>query len=310
MTTRRCSKSKLEITPEPSQLTRAQDIFGNHVATARFADRASELRFESTIRVDHVPTGFRSVDIQDFARTHPFAYGAKDRSGLARWGELRGEAPAAAAMGAVATTERTCEHGAMHGPQHALSAVIAAKAARAIARLLRFKSTLKTITCLDFHHQCIRQPAGRDDDGRGPDEANLMQDAYDVLKQYPPGVIPPAVLIELSPLSSQVKQRMQALMQQPVDPMAMQANQLELRGACSQDQRTRCARTTPPLAERQRRGERCTQDVGGRPQRAERLHARPLEGAGPLGLARGAATEPGTELRRSSRDYARGMRFM
>ena len=46
-------ESELEITPEPIRLTWTQDMFGNHVATARFADRASELRFESTIRVDH-----------------------------------------------------------------------------------------------------------------------------------------------------------------------------------------------------------------------------------------------------------------
>jgi transglutaminase-like putative cysteine protease len=75
--------SELEITPEPSQLTWTRDIFGNHVATARFADRASELRFESTICVDHAPTGFCAADIEDFARTHPFAYAAEDRPGLA-----------------------------------------------------------------------------------------------------------------------------------------------------------------------------------------------------------------------------------
>ena len=50
-------ESELEITPEPSQLTWTQDVFGNHVAIARFADRASELRFESTIRLDHAPAG-------------------------------------------------------------------------------------------------------------------------------------------------------------------------------------------------------------------------------------------------------------
>ena len=33
-------ESELEITPEPSQLCWTQDIFGNHVATARFAERA------------------------------------------------------------------------------------------------------------------------------------------------------------------------------------------------------------------------------------------------------------------------------
>ena len=44
---------ELEITPAPSQLTWTRDIFGNQVATARFGEWASELRFESTIRVDH-----------------------------------------------------------------------------------------------------------------------------------------------------------------------------------------------------------------------------------------------------------------
>jgi transglutaminase-like putative cysteine protease len=76
-------ESELEITPEPSQLTWTQDIFGNHVATVRFAGRASELRFASTIRVDHAPAGLRAADIEDFARTHPFAYLAEERPGLA-----------------------------------------------------------------------------------------------------------------------------------------------------------------------------------------------------------------------------------
>ena len=37
-------ESELEITPEPRHLSWTQDVFGNHVATARFAHRASELR--------------------------------------------------------------------------------------------------------------------------------------------------------------------------------------------------------------------------------------------------------------------------
>jgi transglutaminase-like putative cysteine protease len=76
-------ESELEITPEPSQLIWTRDIFGNHIATARFTDRASELRFESTNRVDHVPTTFHAADIEDFARSHPFAYAAEDRPGVA-----------------------------------------------------------------------------------------------------------------------------------------------------------------------------------------------------------------------------------
>jgi transglutaminase-like putative cysteine protease len=76
-------KTELEITPTPIELSWAQDSFGNHIAIARFAERASELRFESTIRLDHAPAGFRAADIAEFARTHPFAYAAEDRPGLA-----------------------------------------------------------------------------------------------------------------------------------------------------------------------------------------------------------------------------------
>jgi len=78
-------ESDLEIMPEPSQLSWTQDVFGNHVATAHFANRASELRFESTIRLDHAPARFREADIEDFARTYPFAYGADERAGRARF---------------------------------------------------------------------------------------------------------------------------------------------------------------------------------------------------------------------------------
>jgi hypothetical protein len=62
----------------------------------------------------------------------------------------------------------------------------------------------------------------------GPDEQNLMQDTYDILKQYPAGTIPPAVLIEMSPMSSSTKQRVLSLLQQPPDPQMMQAKSLAL----------------------------------------------------------------------------------
>jgi transglutaminase-like putative cysteine protease len=78
-------ESELRITPEPSQLTWTKDIFGNHVATACFADRASELRFDSTMHLDHAPGDFHAADIDDFARTYPFAYAAEDSSDLARF---------------------------------------------------------------------------------------------------------------------------------------------------------------------------------------------------------------------------------
>jgi hypothetical protein len=70
-------ESELRITPEPSQLSWTRDVFGNHVATARFSERASELRFESTIHLDHAPAGFPEADIEDFARTYRSPTGRK-----------------------------------------------------------------------------------------------------------------------------------------------------------------------------------------------------------------------------------------
>jgi len=74
--------AELEITPRPKQLAWTQDSLGNHVATAHFADRARELRFVSNIRLDHAPADFRSTDINDFARSYPFAYAPEDRPDL------------------------------------------------------------------------------------------------------------------------------------------------------------------------------------------------------------------------------------
>ena len=78
-------ESELEITPSPKQLAWTKDSLGNHVATTHFGARASELRFASSIRLDHASRDFRATDIEDFARTHPFAYAPEDRSGLERF---------------------------------------------------------------------------------------------------------------------------------------------------------------------------------------------------------------------------------
>ena len=78
-------ESELEITPRPSQISWTRDRYGNHVATAHFGERARELRFESRIRLDHAPVGFRAADIQRHARHYPFAYPQKDRLTLARF---------------------------------------------------------------------------------------------------------------------------------------------------------------------------------------------------------------------------------
>ena len=78
-------QAELDITPKPRQLAWTRDILGNHVAVAIFADRAAELRFVSNVRLDHAPAGFRAADIEDFARTYPFAYAAQDWPALERF---------------------------------------------------------------------------------------------------------------------------------------------------------------------------------------------------------------------------------
>jgi len=78
-------QSEIEISPQPLQIAWSRDRFGNHVATARFDDRAAELRFVSTVCIDHAPADFDAAEIDETARRYPFAYTAKDWPALKRY---------------------------------------------------------------------------------------------------------------------------------------------------------------------------------------------------------------------------------
>lgn len=65
----------IAIAPAPRRISWTRDELGNHVATAEFGDRAAELRFESTIRLDHAAMNFAAHDIADDARLFPFRLG-------------------------------------------------------------------------------------------------------------------------------------------------------------------------------------------------------------------------------------------
>src|SRR5688572_8892570 len=67
-------RSRIAISPEPRSIDWTRDDFGNHVATASFSERATELRFDSTNCVDHAPARFHPADIAEYARSYPFAY--------------------------------------------------------------------------------------------------------------------------------------------------------------------------------------------------------------------------------------------
>ncbi len=70
--------SALTVTPQPTDLRWLHDVSGNCVAVAEFGTRAQELRFESSIRLDHSPDKVPDFRIEDYARTYPFIYRAEE----------------------------------------------------------------------------------------------------------------------------------------------------------------------------------------------------------------------------------------
>ena len=67
-------EARLEITPEPSSLHWMHDVFGNCVAMAEFGEPTEELRFESNIRLEHLPSNVPDFQIEDYAKVYPFSY--------------------------------------------------------------------------------------------------------------------------------------------------------------------------------------------------------------------------------------------
>lgn len=75
----------------------------------------------------------------------------------------------------------------------------------------------------------------------GPDVASVMQDAYDMLKGYPPGTFPPQVLIELSPMPRERKNmilQMMAPKPAQADPAKEMAKKLALEGEAARNIKT------------------------------------------------------------------------
>jgi transglutaminase-like putative cysteine protease len=73
----RLLSSELMISPEPSDLHWIHDVFGNCVAIANFDAKARELRFESSIALDHAPQQAPRFRTAQKAKTWPFEYDAE-----------------------------------------------------------------------------------------------------------------------------------------------------------------------------------------------------------------------------------------
>jgi Bacterial transglutaminase-like N-terminal region/Transglutaminase-like superfamily len=77
----RVIEASLEISPQPTSLRFIQDAFGNHVGIARFSGRSKELRFESTVHLEHSPMDIADLEIEDAA--FPVNYSTDERPDLA-----------------------------------------------------------------------------------------------------------------------------------------------------------------------------------------------------------------------------------
>jgi len=75
---------KLAITPQPAQLRWLHDPFDNSVAIATFAGPVAELRFESTVTLEHFEDTLPEYPLEDYARQYPFRYADEDLPNLIR----------------------------------------------------------------------------------------------------------------------------------------------------------------------------------------------------------------------------------
>ena len=81
----RVIEARIEISPEPISLRFVQDAFGNHVGIARFSGRSKELRFESVVSLELLPSEAADLDLGHAAKTFPVDYGADEQPYLAHY---------------------------------------------------------------------------------------------------------------------------------------------------------------------------------------------------------------------------------
>ncbi|BAT60968.1 hypothetical protein GJW-30_1_03518 [Variibacter gotjawalensis] len=75
--------SRIDIDPKPINLRWIDDVFGNSLAIATFDAVAETLRFESNITLAHSYLNVPNFQIEDYARTYPFAYDSEEMPDLA-----------------------------------------------------------------------------------------------------------------------------------------------------------------------------------------------------------------------------------
>jgi transglutaminase-like putative cysteine protease len=74
----RLISSQVDITPQPAQLRWVHDVFDNSVAVVTFSGRTTELRFDSTVTLEHIETEEPDYALERAAAIYPFAYAPAD----------------------------------------------------------------------------------------------------------------------------------------------------------------------------------------------------------------------------------------
>src|SRR5579863_7524376 len=74
----RLIRTNLLISPRPAELRWLHDPFDNSVAVATFEGTTTELRFESTVTLEHFENSGPEYPLEGYARTYPFRYADED----------------------------------------------------------------------------------------------------------------------------------------------------------------------------------------------------------------------------------------
>ena len=80
----RLLRTNLIITPRPAHLRWLHDPFDNSVAVATFEGVTSQLRFESTVTLEHFENTPLEYPLEEYARSYPFRYADEDFPNLMR----------------------------------------------------------------------------------------------------------------------------------------------------------------------------------------------------------------------------------
>ena len=80
----RLLRSSLEITPRPTRLRWLHDAFDNSVAVATFDGATSELRFDSSVTLEHFEDPLLEYPLEEYAKAYPFRYSDEELPNLSR----------------------------------------------------------------------------------------------------------------------------------------------------------------------------------------------------------------------------------